>query len=392
MRRLTGVAIVVMVALTALMLANCMQQEITETDVTAKKEPQAKEPVQKLEKKEEKPREQPLVQETKLAKASELELLYRKSLHATGEGMRYWYEENNGFAEITGIPYRDLDCKKCHAASCDKCHALKEDGTVSAPGEGVGMGTCLKCHARTKAAMAMDKAAGIEDVHFAAGLVCTDCHGKEDVHGDGNSYHSMRDPGAVKASCSAEDCHDDLDMTIKPHRKHVKDIDCTACHVSSTVTCLNCHFDRFLEEKKRKGNFFAGKSWTLLVNHEGKVTAGNAQTLVAKGKKFVTYVPYFTHSVVREGKGCRDCHGAPAAIKMYKGESVEMAAFKDGKVTHYEGVVPFMPDLIKWPWLDKDAEGWKKLESEEKAKVQEACYAKPITKKQLKKLKRKIGR
>ena len=77
-------------------------------------------------------------------------------------------------------------------------------------------------------------------------------------------------------------------MTIKPHKKHKKkNIACAACHVSSTVTCVNCHFDKFLEEKKRQGNFFAGKSWTLLVNHEGKVTTGNAQTLVSKGKKFV---------------------------------------------------------------------------------------------------------
>lgn len=40
-----------------------------------------------------------------------LRSFFTKSLHFTGEGMRYWYEEAGGFMRITGIPYRDLDCK-----------------------------------------------------------------------------------------------------------------------------------------------------------------------------------------------------------------------------------------------------------------------------------------
>ena len=48
---------------------------------------------------------------------------YSKSLHYTGEGMRYWYEEQGGFMEITNIPYSQLDCKNCHVQSCDLCHA-----------------------------------------------------------------------------------------------------------------------------------------------------------------------------------------------------------------------------------------------------------------------------
>ena len=39
------------------------------------------------------------------------ESFYHKSLHATGEGMRYWYEKEDGFMQITGIPYADgEDC------------------------------------------------------------------------------------------------------------------------------------------------------------------------------------------------------------------------------------------------------------------------------------------
>jgi hypothetical protein len=41
------------------------------------------------------------------------------------------------------------------------------------------------------------------DLHFAAGMVCMDCHVGGDVHGDGNLYSSERDQVGVRC----EDCH-----------------------------------------------------------------------------------------------------------------------------------------------------------------------------------------
>lgn len=319
---------------------------------------------------------------------------FDNSLHATGEGMRYWYEEEGGFMQVTGIPYKDLNCKSCHADSCDKCHKDEKDGIPFFSTEKTKKKeTCLACHKRTAAAINFDKKAGIQDVHFARGMVCADCHKGIDVHGDGKKYKSMREPDAVKVSCVSGDCHKNLNKTIKPHKVHRSPIDCTACHVSSTITCVNCHFDNFLKVKKRVAgsNFFPAKSWTLLVNHEGKVTTGNAQTLVGKGKKFVAYVPYFTHSIVKEGKKCNDCHNNEAAARMLEGNPVEMATFAGGKLTSYTGVVPFVPDLLKWPWLDHDAEDkWTELKSDEKPIIQNAAYAEPLTEKQLKKLKLKM--
>jgi len=52
--------------------------------------------------------------------------IFKKSLHSTTEGMRYWYEENGGFKDVTGIPYSELDCKSCHIETCEKCHAEKK--------------------------------------------------------------------------------------------------------------------------------------------------------------------------------------------------------------------------------------------------------------------------
>ncbi len=328
-----------------------------------------------------------------------LKSFFDKSLHATGEGMRYWYEEENGFLQVTGIPYNDkrIGCTNCHADSCDKCHAEKKgDVMVFTTEKAKKNETCLKCHARAGAAMKFDKKAGIEDVHMAMGMGCVDCHSEVDVHGDGKSYSSMRSPNAVKVSCSAKGCHDELDTTTPYHKVHKKNekIHCNACHVSSTITCVNCHFDDFVARggKRVAGeNFFPGKSWILLVNHAGKVTTGNAQTLVGKGKKFVSYVPYFTHSIVKKGRNCSDCHGADAAVKMAKGEAVDIATFADGKLSHAQGVIPFIPELIKWPWLDKDKDGkWVELKSDEKPIIQNGAYAEPLTPEQLKKLSLKI--
>jgi hypothetical protein len=403
----------VVVALVALVLVSCMQPEAADAQAQ-KEEPVAQQPQEKpageqpgekepvvAQGEGEKPAEKragedkPAKEKPEEKKAPPCKSFFEKSLHYTGEGMRYWYEEQGGFMQLTGIPYKDLGCKSCHADSCDKCHAeKKDDKMVFTVAKAQKKETCLACHKRAGAAMKFDKKAGIEDVHFAAGLVCADCHKGMDVHGDGKSYKSMRDPNAVKVSCTTKECHDDVDMTIRPHSKHKKkNIACTACHVSSTITCLNCHFDDFLKRKKRVSgvNFFPNKSWTLLVNHEGKVTTGNAQTLVSKGKKFVTYVPYFTHSIVKEGKKCNDCHSNEAAKKMLKGKQVEMAKFEDGKLTHAGGVIPFVPEFLKWPWLDKDKDGkWVEIKNDEKPVVQKACYAEPLTESQLKKLKMKV--
>jgi hypothetical protein len=330
--------------------------------------------------------------EPKEKTTEECKSFFEKSLHFTGEGMRYWYEQEGGFMQVTGIPYKDLDCKNCHANSCDECHADKKDGKCLFTLEKTKKNeTCLQCHTRARTAMKFDADAGIQDVHFANGMVCSDCHKGIDVHGDGKSYNSMRAPDAVKISCVSGDCHKDLDKEIRPHSAHKKaKIDCAACHAASTITCVNCHFDNFLKVKKRVPgvNFFPGKSWTLLVNHEGRVTTGNAQTLVSKGKKFVVYAPYFTHSIVKEGRKCADCHASEAVMKITTGEPVEMARFENGKLTHYKGVVPFVPDLIQWPWLDKDKDDtWVELKSEEKPIVQKAAYAEPLTEDQIKRLK-----
>ncbi len=311
---------------------------------------------------------------------------FYNSLHYTTEGMRYWYEENGGFMDITGIPYNDLSCKNCHTKSCEQCHAEKDGEICSYTIKKAKlMETCLACHSRAKVTFKIGKEKGVLDVHVASGMVCTDCHIAQDIHGDGKSYKNMRDEGAVKAKC--ENCHDPKDSDLRAHKVHKEKLDCTACHVANTTSCLNCHFSKFIETKKKKGNFFPPiQDWTLLVNFRGKITSGNVQTLVYKDKTFITYAPYFTHAIQAKARACTDCHANEAITLIVDGKSVPMAKFEDGKMVSWKGVVPLVPDNLHWDFADKEGDTWVLHKNTEKPMIQYSNYAEPLTEKQIKKM------
>ena len=328
-----------------------------------------------------------------IAESDELKnSFFHKSLHHTGEGMRYWYEQPDGFMAITGIPYKDLSCKNCHIQTCDQCHLKKEDEKATFSTEKAReMETCLTCHTREKLAFKFDKEQDRTDVHIASNMTCAPCHRGHDVHGDGTFYNSMRDPGAVEASCDG--CHmvestgaPVYDTDLFSHTVHGDKLDCATCHVQNTMACYNCHFSKFLETKTKKGNFLATKDWMLLINHRGKVTSGTAMTLVHDDKTFVTYGPYFTHSVMADGRTCGDCHNNEAVRKMSKGEKIPVAQFNDGKITFWKGVIPTIHENLEWQFLDKKDDQWIPLAVEGEPAVQYSVYGKPLSAEQLEKL------
>ncbi len=330
---------------------------------------------------------------------------FEKSLHHTGEGMRYWYEKDDGFMQLTGVPYDKLGCKNCHIKTCDACHAEEKDGImVFSTEKAKKTETCYKCHGREKLSVKFDKEAAEDDVHFAADMTCADCHGGADVHGDGKKYSSMRQKGAVKIKC--RDCHTRkgdaapaYSKDIRAHKRHGKSHDCSACHVQSTMACLNCHFGEFLATGKKKGNFITAKDWLLLINYKGKVASGTAMTFVhkeqnkkAKPEPFVAYAPYFTHSVSKKGRDCDSCHGTKAVKRIERGKKLRMSTFENGKLECRKGVVPVVPDLLRWEYLDKVDGKWTVMPVKGKVKHQMACYGKALSKKQIKKLAKPRGK
>ncbi len=306
---------------------------------------------------------------------------FSTSLHATGEGMRYWYEEEGGLMDLTGIPYRDLDCSNCHVKSCDQCHAERneETGRCSySTSYAQRTATCLTCHSREALTYRMCEVAGNVDVH---GQQCADCHGGADVHGDGQSYRSMRDANAVKASCL--DCHAESRSDIRPHTIHEGKLDCAACHVAATTACMNCHMDTFLATGSRKGTFLPMQDWLLLINHEGKVTSATAMTIVYQNKRFVCYGPYFSHAVQSKGRDCADCHANEAVKLLQEGKTVPMMTYEGGSPVTWKGVVPVVDGRLQWVYLNKNGDGWAPLEEDGPETVQYVEYGTPLTEEQI---------
>lgn len=321
-----------------------------------------------------------------------LRSFFTKSLHFTGEGMRYWYEEAGGFMQITGIPYRDLDCKNCHVESCDQCHAKKRGEKLAfSESKAKDMNTCLPCHSREGLTFRFDGERDKLDVHVSSGMVCADCHYRTDVHGDGRPRTSMRDPKAVRATCG--ECHIDqerdapyFDDQSVSHTVHQGKLDCAACHVQDTMACLNCHFDTFLKTGERAGNFIPVKDWVILMNYDGRVTSASAMTLVHESRKFVAYAPYFTHSITPAGRSCEQCHNNESVRKMLAGETIQVLDFKDGRAASWKGVIPLIENRLQWVFLDKKDDGWEPIKGGEAPLVQYGGYGSPLTDEQLRKL------
>ncbi len=317
---------------------------------------------------------------------------FTQSLHYTGEGMRHWYEDAGGFKQITKIPYDQLDCKTCHVKSCDTCHAdSKGEKHFFSEKKAKDMNTCMPCHSREGLTFKFDGEREQLDVHISAGMVCSDCHYRSDVHGDGRFRQSMRHPKGVRASC--EECHveqeresPEFDPNTESHSVHGNKLACAACHVRSTVSCYNCHFDTFLKTGERKGNFVPMKDWLLLINHEGKVTSGNVQTLVYQNKKFVAYAPYFTHSISAEGRLCDDCHQNKAVQRIQNGGKVPVVGFENGQMLTWKGVVPVMKGKLDWVFLNKTESGWDSIADQAPPVEQYVGFGTPLTAEQFERL------
>lgn len=316
------------------------------------------------------------------------------SLHHTGEGMRYWYEAEDGFMALTGIPYDQLGCKHCHAKSCNACH-LKDakKGLCYSLEMAKRVETCYQCHARESAAAQIDKARDSLDVHLEAGMTCADCHTPREMHGDGNFYKTMRDPKAKDAACV--NCHtpDSEEYPVIPETKshivHKNKLDCNACHVQGTMTCYNCHFGPFLKTGSKAESFYGKiKDFLLLVKYRGKITSGGLQTLVSSDNApFIIYAPYLTHSIRSPGRKCEECHGTEAVNTMASGKTHAMAELKDGKTRFYKGIVPVVPDRLKWPFFNKKDGKWVPLRPKKDPLIQMGLYAEPLNQDELNRLK-----
>ena len=296
------------------------------------------------------------------------------SLHGTTGGMQWWYEEAGGFGPYSGVSYKDAGCGDCHVSTCDDCHAdVAGTEPASEPD------SCSTCHGRINKEAKLK----ISDVHFDAGMVCSNCHSSDEVHGDGNQYNSMFSSGAMETKC--ENCHTELSDNAE-HDRHGAGLHCDACHLDTVITCYNCHFETLLKDNKKKAAA-AFKGYVILLNdRNGKVRAGSYQSVVFGDKTFVAFGPYHGHAVTAKGRTCKDCHDSEHMRELADSDKVVMTRWDPdkGKVTHTTGVIPFVPDKFEFQFVTLDGEAWVPLTKEAGRMQYEFCT--PLTTKQLKSL------
>jgi|GEM_PF-1403453 hypothetical protein len=275
---------------------------------------------------------------------------FTTSLHGSGSGKIAWYSAaNGGFETISQIPYNQLSCQNCHKPKCDNCH----DTSYPKPGATVAQSKCEGCHSRQ-----MAEAASYSDVHRDAGMKCMSCHTKREMHGDGTTYQSMLQQGAMDVSC--ESCHPNPPSSVS-HTVHGGKVACASCHSQSVVSCYNCHFDAEVKQGQKipYGQF---KNWLLLVSRNGKVYPANFQSVEYHGKTFIAMAPFFSHTVQKQGRQCDDCHNSPAVQQYKQSGKIDVVKWNDatGKLEPITGVVPVIPNYqtdMRFDFAEMAADG-----------------------------------
>jgi hypothetical protein len=279
------------------------------------------------------------------------------SLHKLRPGKNHFYSaKHGGFEQLTGVPMSQLPCLSCHAPTkadgtpidnatyqpdCADCHKQ--------PGDKVADSTCLGCHSR----QGLERKTFTADVHAAAGFTCMSCHSKREMHGDGKSYVSQLQDGAMDTKC--QNCHQGFKNKNEAHDVHTKSLDCGTCHTQAVVSCNNCHFDSQVAGGGRRFNGLPMTDFTFLLRREssgkthegsGKIHTATMQTLIHKDKTFVVLAPYSAHSVTKKARACGDCHDN-ANVRAYSTTGKIAVTQWDAaanRIKGITGVVPVPPD------------------------------------------------
>jgi hypothetical protein len=305
---------------------------------------------------------------------------YAKSLHYTNRGIEFIYsKEHGGLERLTGLTASQTGClkAKCHARTCDTCHLKEVDGRATySLDPTVAQAACEKCHGAPTGA----------DVHREKGMKCMACHSAREVHGDGIAYDTYMQPGVLDTRC--EKCHQELKRTVS-HTVHKGKLDCSTCHVAELVTCLNCHVETRVKEAKDVQ--IELKGMIFLVNHDGRVTLANFLTCVYKNRAMITLAPTFSHSITREGRKCRDCHGTKIVRDLASNTFVPVR-WENGKATNVQGVIPVLEGM-KWnvPYLNYENGKWVPIETPVEPLLNYSGFCTPLTREQFAKLEKAPG-
>jgi hypothetical protein len=219
-------------------------------------------------------------------------------------------------------------------------------------------------------------------------MQCKDCHTARDAHGDGKEYNSMKQPGAQDAKC--ENCHKSVSQSTS-HQIHKDKLECKACHVRHVVSCSNCHIETLAKEGKRVAIPLTG--WVFLMNYNGKVTSANMQSFVAKDNKtFLMFAPQNSHSIMKQGRKCQDCHGTEIVKQVQQGR-LKLTWLENNKMKNIKGIVPVAGGVTyECVYQDYKNGKWIPIENATEPLLQYVGYGTPLTREQLNKMAQPMGK
>ena len=276
--------------------------------------------------------------------------------------------------------------KQVPEENCIRCHNRSGRIGLSYTGmfESEGYGTPYEQGQHSSQRLAGDRfyLKIAEDIHHAKGMVCIDCHIRDEIMGDGANYAHYEDQ--VEITCRS--CHDakpgvsrrgkpltnvgehqgqfiltsKIDGKRHPLRPPARQacltpgherLTCSACHSTSVPQCYGCHIKRDKREthldkltlKETPGWWEEGRSY---IRYEKPMLAvwGDKVVVVTPGcQDLVTLIDEhgaaeggfnrFTmaainpHTIQAKGRPCKDCHAEPKTVGLGEGT----VAVRDGQ-------------------------------------------------------------
>ncbi|HBT97676.1 MAG TPA: amino acid ABC transporter substrate-binding protein [Desulfobulbaceae bacterium] len=284
--------------------------------------------------------------------------------------------DNEDMPEQTGKKPHPWLSKKVESDHCIRCHNRSARIGLSYIGkyEAEGYGTPFE-HGQLSSRQLPGERFYLEladDIHHQRGMECIDCHTREEIMGDGQSYGHYEEQ--VEISC--QNCHGvqigktekgrvitnivsgqrqltgKVDGKIRPlhplkegacdfpaHKR----LSCESCHSPWTPQCNGCHIERDMREKhfdalsrqETAGRWREGRSYiryekpmlAVWDNHVVIITPGCQDMVSEVDEKggTVEKINRFTmaainpHTIQAKGRACADCHAEAKTVGLGEG-------------------------------------------------------------------------
>jgi hypothetical protein len=126
-----------------------------------------------------------------------------------------------------------------------------------------------------------------------------------------------------------------------------------------------------------------GENVLFLVNHEGRVTAGTFLSYTYGKKTMITFGRSFSHSVVKQGRACAECHGTKNVAALAENR-LRLMEWENGTIKTVQGVIP-VADGARWNavFIDRKGDQWVRLEGAAEPLIQYSAYCTPLSREQL---------